>query len=312
MSLKIALQMDAIEKINFSSDSTLLLGLEAQRRGYELFYYQPHQLYLLNGKAFANAYTIELYSDENNYYKLSEEKKINLEMMDVILMRQDPPFDMNYITACHILEKIAHKTIVINNPAEVRNCPEKLFICDFPDLMPPTIISKNYRAIKNFKDHYKDIVIKPLYAHGGRDVLRINDDNNFDQILENFSKIYDHPFIAQKFLPEIIEGDKRIILSRGHPIGAMKRVPQDGEIKSNLVAGGTAHPCKLTKRDIDICNIIGPELDKRGLLLAGIDIIGDYITEINVTSPTGLAAINKIDNICLESIIWDDIIKSKY
>jgi glutathione synthase len=310
MTLKIAIQMDDICKINFKSDSTFIMALEAQERNYELYYYQPSQLCMFNKDVYAYVSKAKFFNDPKCYYEFEDPEIINLKSMDIILMRQDPPFDMNYITACHMLENISDSTLIINNPKEVRNCPEKLFVCNFPNLMPPTLITQNINAIKNFREQYQDIVIKPLYAHGGKDVFRVKyDDENFLSIISSLQTTYNHPFVIQKFLPEIVNGDKRIILVDGVPAGAISRVPEIGQIKSNLIAGGTAKKCQLNDRDYEICNIIGPELSKRGLLLAGIDIIGEYVTEINVTSPTGLASINNLYQINITSIIWDKIIQ---
>lgn len=308
MTLSVALQMDAIEHLRVASDSTLLLGLEAQKRGHILYYYQPWQLMLKNGVVMANVRPVTLHREEDRYFSLGEERLIALSEMDVVLMRNDPPFDMAYITATYHLERIHPATLVVNNPREVRDAPEKLFVCDYPTLMPPTLVAQDKAALKAFRREYQDIILKPLYAHGGRDVFRVKyDDVNFTTLLDILEKTYSCPLIAQAFIPEITEGDKRIILVDGEPVGSLSRIPAEGNIRSNLVAGGSAIKSVLTERDLEICAAIGPELKRRGLLFAGIDVIGRYITEINVTSPTGIPSINRLDNICVESLIWDAI-----
>lgn len=308
MTLNIAIQMDAVEHLRVASDSTLLLGLEAQKRGYRLYYYQPWQLMLKNGVVMAHIRPVTFYRDRQPHYSLGEEVLVELTSMDVVLMRNDPPFDMAYLTATYHLERIHPRTLVVNNPKEVRDAPEKLLVCNFPELMPPTLITQDIAALKAFRREYQDIILKPLYAHGGRDVFRVKaDDANFTGIVDVLQKLYPCPMIAQQFLPEIAEGDKRIILVDGEPQGCLARIPADGEIRSNLVAGGSAIYTELTERDREICAAIGPELKQRGLLFAGIDVIGRYITEINVTSPTGLPSINRLSNACVEAVIWDAI-----
>lgn len=308
MTLSVAIQMDAIEHLRVASDSTLLLGLEAQKRGFTLYYYQPKQLVLKNGMVMARVRPLTLYREAKQYFALGEEQLVALAEMDVVLMRNDPPFDMAYLTATYHLERIHPATLVINNPKEVRNAPEKLLVCDFPELMPPTVITQDHVELKAFRKEYKDIILKPLYAHGGRDVFRVKEDDvNFTGIIEVLEKLYPCPLIAQAFLPEIAEGDKRIILVEGEPAGALTRIPASGEVRSNLAAGGSAIKTTLTERDREICAAIGPELKRRGLLFAGIDVIGRYITEINVTSPTGIPSINRLSNGCVEVVIWDAI-----
>ena len=308
MTRSVAIQMDAIESIRVASDSTLPLAIEAAMRGYSLYYYHPRQMLLKNGVVMARVRPLQVRPDPKDYYTLGEEILMPLEQMDIILMRQDPPFDMNYLTATYLLERLHPKTLVVNNPAEVRNCPEKLLVSHFPELMPPTLITQDRTEITHFRAEYKDIILKPLYAHGGRDVFHIKPgDDNFIATLEVFEKLYPCPLIAQAYLPEIAQGDKRIVLVNGEPKGSIIRIPAEGQIRSNLVAGGSAHVSILTDRDKEICSIIGPELKKRGLIFAGIDVIGRYITEINVTSPTGLPSINRLSNACVERDIWDSI-----
>jgi glutathione synthase len=308
MTLSVAIQMDAIERINVGSDSTLVLALEASRRGHRLFYYQPKDLSLSNGKVIARVRSLQVRADKNDYYTLGEETLVDLRDMDIVLMRQDPPYDMNYLTTTYLLERIHPHTLVVNNPTEIRNCPEKLLVCNYPELMPPTLITQDKVEITRFRAEHKDIILKPLYAHGGRDVFRVTpEDNNFLTILDALEKLYPCPLIAQAYLPEILQGDKRIILVDGEPKGAITRIPAEGMVRSNLAAGGTAHHTTLTARDHEICAAIGPELKKRGLVFVGIDVIGQYITEINVTSPTGLPSINRLSKLCVEREVWDAI-----
>jgi len=311
MTYSVAIQMDPFDKINVDSDSTIVLALEAARRGHRLYYYQPRQLSLENGIVYARIRSLAIRPGKQDYYTLGEEEKIPLAEMDIVLMRQDPPFDMHYMTATYLLERVHPQTLVVNNPAEVRNCPEKLLVCHFPELMPPTLITEDRKEITRFRQEHKNIILKPLYAHGGRDVFHIKqDDDNFPATLDVFEKLYHCPLIAQAYVPEITQGDKRIILVDGEAKGALNRIPPAGQIRSNLVAGGTAHFTTLSERDLEIAAIIGPELKKRGLIFAGIDVIGPYITEINVTSPTGLPSVNRLNNLCVERDIWD-VIESK-
>lgn len=303
MSLKVAIQMDAIESINIDSDTSFILGLEAQKRGYELYYYQPENLSLYDGLVVASLQKITLQRVKDNHFKSGKAKLTDLSTMDVVLMRQDPPYDMNYLTYTYFLDKIHPKTLVVNNPAEVRNCPEKLFVCDFKEFTPPTLISSDLAAIKAFKKQHGDIVVKPLYSFGGRDVYKIS--NDLEERVGELLDKYRTPLIAQKFLKEITQGDKRIILINGEVAGMINRIPQEGEIRSNLAQGGTGEKTTLTKREKEICAVLKPELKKRGLLLAGIDVIGGYLTEINVTSPTGLQVINRLYDVCLEAEFWD-------
>ena len=308
MTLKVAIQMDPLESIDVEADSTFLLGLEAQARGYQLYHYLPENLTLNERTVIAAAQKIKLKNNQGEHFQAQEFEWINLEEVDVVLMRQDPPFDMAYITATHILEKICEKTLVVNNPISVRNSPEKIFVTKFPELMPPTIISKNIDILTSFRAKYKDLIIKPLFGNGGAGVFHIGpNDENFYSLLEFFFATYREPLIAQRYEPSVREGDKRIILIDGEPVGALNRVPPHNDSRSNLHIGGRAEKAMLTDRDKEICKIIGPHLRDLELLFVGIDVIGKVITEINVTSPTCLQEINRFDSIKLETKIWDSI-----
>jgi len=311
MSLRIALQMDAIQDIDLTGDSTFVLGLEAQKRGYQIYHYLPDQLSLDQGTVKARMRPLTLRYQADDFYTLGDEQVHSLADFDVVLLRQDPPFDMGYISYTHLLERIHPDTLVVNDPYHVRNAPEKLFILDFPDLLTPTMISRDASAIHEFRKQHGDIIIKPLFGNGGAGVFHITPDNeNLNSLLEMFFASNREPIMAQQYLGDVRQGDKRIILIDGEPVGATNRVPQQGEARSNMHVGGRAEASILTKRDLDICEAIGPELKKRGLIFTGIDVIGDYMTEINVTSPTGLQEINRFNNTCLEHHIWD-VIESK-
>jgi glutathione synthase len=308
MSLSVAIQMDPIESIDINGDSTFVMGLEAQARGYAIWHYLPNALSLKDGRVTARARRLELRREFGRHFTLGDFETIELSKMDVVLMRQDPPFDMAYITATHILEHIHPKTLVVNDPAQVRNAPEKLFVTHFEGVMPPTLITSDPAAIFNFREEYKDIIIKPLFGNGGAGVFHLKPgDENLSSLLELFSQFYREPVIAQRYLPEVRDGDKRIILIDGEPAGAIDRVPAAGEARANMHVGGKAIKATLTDRDLEICKTIGPALRERGLLFVGIDVIGDYLTEINVTSPTGLQEINAFDGAKLEAQIWDAI-----
>jgi glutathione synthase len=308
MSLAVAIQMDPIESIDINGDSTFVMGLEAQERGYALWHYAPSAISLRDGRVTARAQRLELRREVGRHFTLGEMETVDLSTMDVVLMRQDPPFDMGYITATHILEHIHPKTLVVNDPAEVRNAPEKLYVTHFEGVMPPTLITSDGDAIADFRAEHEDIIIKPLFGNGGAGVFHIKpDDENLTSLLEMFTQFYREPVIAQRYLPAVRDGDKRIILVDGVPVGAINRVPADGEARANMHVGGTALQDVLTPRDKELCAIIGPDLKARGLLFVGIDVIGDYMTEINVTSPTGLQEINRFDNVKLEATIWDAI-----
>jgi len=308
MSLKVAIQMDPIQSVDIDGDSTFVLALEAQSRGHSLWHYAPSALAFDRGRVLATAETLEVRREKGNHFTLGAPETIDLADMDVVLMRQDPPFDMSYITATHVLEHVHPKTLVVNDPAEVRNAPEKLFVTHFADLMPPTLISSDRRRIAAFRDEFKDIIVKPLYGNGGAGVFHIKPgDENLNSLLEMFTEMYREPVIVQKYLPEIRQGDKRIILVDGEAKGVINRVPAEGEARSNMHVGGTPLKSEMSARDIEICERLGPELKKRGLIFVGIDVIGDWLTEINVTSPTGLQEIARFDGTHLEADIWDAI-----
>ena len=312
MSLNVAIQMDPIDSIDIMGDSTFVLALEAQRRGHSLHYYLPQALTYRDGKVTARSQPLTVRREAGNHFDLGESEQVNLARMDVVLMRQDPPFDMAYITATHLLEQIHPETLVVNDPAEVRNAPEKIFVTRFPELMPPTLITSSREEILEFRAEYKDIIVKPLYGNGGAGVFHIKPgDENLSALLELFADLYREPIIVQRYQPEVREGDKRIILVDGVAVGATNRVPQEGEARSNMHVGGTPKPTTLTRREQEICDAIGPELKARGQIFVGIDVIGDYLTEINVTSPTGLQEVNRFDNVCLEATIWDAIEERK-
>jgi len=311
MSLKVALQMDPIESVDINGDSTFALGLEAENRGYKLYHYDVDDLSLQDGRVTAHARALTLRREMGNHFSYGAEDKIDLaEDVDVILMRQDPPFHMGYITATHILEHVHPKTLVVNDPAAVRNAPEKIFLTRFPDLMPPTLITSNRRDVIAFREEHKDIIVKPLYGNGGAGVFRIRqDDQNLSSLIEIFQKFYPEPFIVQQYLSDVTKGDKRIILVDGEAVGAINRVPQAGEVRSNMHVGGEAKKTELTDRERQICDEIGPTLREQGLLFVGIDVIGDYLTEINVTSPTGIQEIQHFDGTDISALLWDAIEK---
>ncbi|OHC75681.1 MAG: glutathione synthase [Rhodospirillales bacterium RIFCSPLOWO2_12_FULL_58_28] len=308
MGLRVAIQMDPIESINIDADSTFVLALEAQRRGHVLYHYLPDGLAFTQGKVLARARSLKVRRSKGDHFSLGPAQTVDLKDFDIVLMRQDPPFDMAYITATHLLEHIHPKTLVVNDPAEVRNAPEKLFVTQFPDLMPPTLIASDRERIAAFRDEHKDIIVKPLFGNGGAGVFHIPPgDENLNSLLEMFTRFYREPVIVQAYLPEVRAGDKRIILIDGEAAGAINRVPSAGEARANMHAGATPFKAELTARDREICEAIGPSLKERGLIFAGVDVIGGCLTEINVTSPTGLQEINRFDGVCLEARIWDAI-----
>jgi glutathione synthase len=310
MPLRVAIQMDPIETVNIEGDSSFVMGLSAEARGHTLWHYLPRQLTLRDGRAFARARPMSLRRKRGDHFTLGDEELIELSTMDVILMRQDPPFDMAYITATHILETVHPKTLVVNDPVHVRNAPEKLFVTHFPDLMPPTIITSDRQEILAFREYHKDIIVKPLFGNGGAGVFHIKpEDENLNALLEMFTQLYREPIQVQRYVPEVRQGDKRIILIDGEAVGAINRVPAAGESRSNMHVGGRAEKSSLTQRDREICDAIGPALRERGMIFVGIDIIGNYLTEINVTSPTGLQEVNRFDKVVLEDRIWDAIEK---
>ncbi len=308
MSLAVAIQMDPIETINIDADSTFVLALEAQRRGHALFHYLPRQLFYREGRVYARARPLQVRRERGNHASLGEAQILDLATLDVILMRQDPPFDMSYITATHLLEHVHPNTLVVNDPVHVRNAPEKLFVTHFDSLLPPTLITADRAEVLEFRKAHREIIIKPLFGNGGAGVFHVTEgDENLNALLEMFTQLYREPVIVQRYVPEVRQGDKRIILVDGDPVGAIDRVPAAGEARSNLHVGGTAMKAVLTTRDREICEAIGPALKSRGLVFVGIDVIGNYLTEINVTSPTGLQEINRFDGVKLEEKVWDAI-----
>ncbi|WP_421698976.1 glutathione synthase [Ancylobacter sp.] len=308
MSLNVAVQMDPIDRINIAGDSAFALMLEAQARGHALAYYTPDRMAMRDGEVFATVHPLEVRDVKGDHYTLGEARRVRLDTFDVILMRQDPPFDMSYITATHMLERIHPKTLVVNDPAHVRNAPEKIFVTEFPDLMPPTLITRDLNEIKAFRDEFGDIVMKPLYGHGGASVFRLTrDDLNFGSLYDLFATTFREPWVVQRFLPEVKHGDKRIILVDGVFAGAVNRVPSEGDLRSNMVRGGAAAETDLTPREREICERLGPALRERGLLLTGIDVIDGHLTEINVTAPTGIRAIKRIGGPDIAVTVWDMI-----
>ncbi|MDR3439639.1 glutathione synthase [Telmatospirillum sp.] len=308
MSLAVAIQMDPIESIKIDADSTFVLALEAEKRGHRLFHYLPEDLTLRQGVVSAWARPLSVRRVRGDHFTLGEPAQINLADVDVVLMRQDPPFDMAYITTTHLLEHIHPKTLVVNDPVQVRNAPEKLLVTHFPDLMPPTLITADRRQIVDFRAEQGEIIVKPLYGNGGAGVFHVTpSDDNLNSLLELFAEISREPVMVQRYLPEVRQGDKRIVLIDGVAVGAINRVPAAGEARSNMHVGGRAEKSQLTARDKEICAAIGPTLKELGMIFVGIDVIGDYLTEINVTSPTGLQEINRFDGTTLESLVWDAI-----
>jgi glutathione synthase len=308
MGLIVAVQMDPIERIDIGGDSTFALLLEAQTRGHTLFYYGPRDLTFREGKVTARALPLTVRAIRGDHFALGEPFVYDLAAADVVLMRQDPPFDMAYITATHILERIHPGTLVVNDPAQVRNAPEKLFVTEFGDFIPPTLITSDRREIHEFRARHREIILKPLYGNGGAGVFRVGpDDENLGSLLEMFTQFYREPVIVQHYLPEVRKGDKRIILVDGEFAGAINRVPAAGEARSNMHVGGRPEKTELTPRERDICSAIGPELKRRGLIFTGIDVIGDYMTEINVTSPTGIHEVRRFGGADIAALIWDAI-----
>jgi len=306
MALKAAFQMDPIDKIDIRGDSTFALLLEAQRRSHELFYYEPAALSMSEGRLLAAGRPIEVKDQRDDHYRLGAAVRADLSEFDVVHLRQDPPFDMSYITTTHLLEKIHPKTVVVNDPAHVRNAPEKLFVTEYLDFMPPTLITRSADDVKAFRAEHRDIIVKPLYGNGGEAVFRIvPEDRNFASLVELFQTVFKEPFIVQKYLPAVREGDKRIILVDGEVAGAINRIPADDDTRSNLHVGGKPVPVELTARDRDICAALGPELKRRGLIFTGIDVIGTYLTEINVTSPTGIREVKRFGGNDIAAMIWD-------
>ena len=308
MPLKIACQMDPIEKTDIRGDSTFAMLLEAERRGHEIFYYTPDKLALDGASLMARGATLRVRDKAGDFFTLSAPRRIDLASQDVVLLRQDPPFDMGYITNSHLLERIHPKTLVVNDPREVRNAPEKVWVLDFQDLMPPTLVTRNPEDIQEFRARHKDIIVKPLYGNGGAGVFRIQPgDTNLASLIEMFHGVNREPLMVQQYRPEVRGGDKRIILVDGEIAGAINRVPAEGETRSNMHVGGKPTPTELTPRDREICARLGPHLKSRGLLFTGIDVIGPYLTEINVTSPTGIRQVKAFGGNDIAAMIWDAI-----
>jgi glutathione synthase len=308
MTLKVAVQMDPIARINVRGDSTFALLLEAQKRGHALSYYTPEALSLNGKQIVAPVRPLTVRDQEGDHFTLGDPKRVDLESFDVILLRQDPPFDLAYITTTHFLERIHNKVLVVNNPASVRNAPEKIFVMEFADLMPPTLISRDKDEINAFRKQHGDVVMKPLYGHGGAAVFRVTpQDMNFGSLYDMFAVTFREPWVIQKFLPNVKHGDKRIILVDGEFAGAVNRVPAEDDLRSNMVRGGAAKATDLSAREIEICKRLGPHLRQMGLLFVGIDVIDGNLTEINVTSPTGIRAIAKLGGPDVAAIIWDCI-----
>ncbi|MCR8724021.1 glutathione synthase [Frigidibacter sp. ROC022] len=308
MPLKIAIQMDPIGPINIDADSTFRIAEEAQARGHSLFYYTPDRLAWQDGRVTARGWPLEVRRVKGDHYRLGAETEVDLADWDVVWLRQDPPFDMGYITTTHILEHLMPGTLVVNDPFWVRNSPEKLLVLSFPDLHPPTTIARDLETLKAFKHAHGDIILKPLYGNGGAGVFRLDPaDRNLNALHELFTSMSREPLIAQKFLPAVASGDKRIILVDGEAVGAINRVPAEGETRSNMHVGGRPEPVGLTERDREICDRIGPVLKEKGQIFVGIDVIGDWLTEINVTSPTGILELERFDGANIAGRIWDAI-----
>ena len=308
MPLKVAVQMDHISRLHIRGDSTFALMLEGERRGHSLYHYTPDRLSLRNGRVEARVEPVEVRDEEGSHFTLGSAEPVDLSTFDVVLLRQDPPFDMGYITTTHILDRIHPKTLVVNDPTHVRNAPEKLFVTEFTGLTPPTLISRDRKEILAFREAHGDIIVKPLYGNGGAGVFRIaGGDENLAALLEIFEDVYREPFVIQRYLPEVRKGDKRIILVEGEPVGIINRVPAAGEARSNMHVGGRPEPVEMTARDREICAAIGPTLRERGLIFVGIDVIGEYLTEINVTSPTGIREVKRFGGADIAALVWDAI-----
>lgn len=312
MSLKVAVQTDPMESIKIRGDSGFALMLEAQRRGHEVFYYHPDSLAMRDGMPSALAYPLQVRDVEGDHFTLGEGARVGLDSFDVILMRQDPPFDLHYITATHFLERVHPKTLVVNDPTSVRNAPEKIFVTQFPQLMPKTLVTRDFDEIRAFRKEMGDIVMKPLYGHGGAGVFRIRQgDENFGSFLDTFAALTREPWVIQQYLPAVRDGDKRIILVDGVFAGAVNRVPAADDLRSNMVRGGAAETTQISAREREICETIGPDLKARGIILAGIDVIGGNLTEINVTAPTGIRAIRRLGGPDIAATVWEAIEKRR-
>lgn len=305
MALHVAIQMDPIQSINIDADSTFRLAEEAQSRGHQLFYYTPDKLIYREGRIYARGWPLSVQRVRGDHYRLGQEAEVDLSTFDVVWLRQDPPFDMGYITTTYLLERIHPQTLVVNDPFWVRNSPEKLLVLNFPELTPPTLIARDLATIRAFKADHGDVILKPLYGNGGAGVFRLDpNDRNLSSLHELFTGINREPLIVQKFVPAVVKGDKRIILVDGEPVGAINRVPATGETRSNMHVGGRPEPTKLTDREREICAVIGPVLREKGQIFVGIDVIGDFLTEINVTSPTGIQELERFDGVNIAEKVW--------
>lgn len=308
MSLKVAIQMDPIGPINIDADSTFRIAEEAQARGHSLFYYTPDKLAYREGKVIARGWPLTVQRVKGAHFTLGDEIEVDLSNYDVVWLRQDPPFDMGYITTTHILDMIHPSTLVVNDPFWVRNYPEKLLVLQFTDLTPPTMIARDLATLRAFRAEHGDVILKPLYGNGGAGVFKLHSgDSNLASLHEMFSGINREPLIMQKFLPDVSKGDKRVILVDGEPVGAINRVPAEGETRSNMHVGGRPEKVALTERDLEICAAIGPLLREKGQIFVGIDVIGNWLTEINVTSPTGLQELERFDGVNVTAKIWEAI-----
>lgn len=308
MALTVAIQMDPIDAIDINGDTTFRLAEEAQARGHSLFYYTPDALVFDEGRLLATGSDLTVRRVEGDHFSIGKQRVVDLSDMDVVWLRQDPPFDMSYITTTHLLERIHPETLVVNDPKWVRNYPEKLLVLDFPDLTPPTMIARDLASLKAFKARHKDIIVKPLYGNGGAGVFRLDAaDRNLNSLWELFASVSREPLIAQKFLPAVEKGDKRVLLVDGQPVGAINRVPAKGETRSNMHVGGRPEKVELDERDREICTAIGPLLKEKGQILVGIDVIGGWLTEINVTSPTGIQELERFDGVNTAALVWEAI-----
>ncbi|MGA1799805.1 glutathione synthase [Sphingomonas sp. 4RDLI-65] len=310
MSLTVAVQMDPLDSINIAGDSTFALMLSAQDRGHTLFHYSAEDLNYRDGRVWAKVHPVTVQRVVGDHFSVGEPVNLDLgDEADVVLMRQDPPFDLGYITATHLLERIADKTLVVNDPAQVRNAPEKVFVLDYPQFMPPTLVTRSLDEARKFLAEHGAIVIKPLHGNGGKAIFKVESDGaNLSALMEVFNMTWREPHMVQAFLPDVAKGDKRIVLIDGEVAGAINRLPGEGEIRSNLAVGGSAEKSELTDKEREICAVLGPELKKRGLLFVGIDVIGGtWLTEINVTSPTGIVAIERFDGTDVSAMIWEAI-----
>ncbi|OWU83284.1 glutathione synthetase [Oceanicola sp. 22II-s10i] len=310
--MKVAFQMDPIDRIDIRADSTFRLAEEAQARGHELYYYTPDNLSYREGRVMARAARLEVRRKQGDHFTLGDWADVDLADLDVVWLRQDPPFDMHYITTTHLLERVHPDTLVVNDPFWVRNCPEKLLVLDFPQLMPATTVARDIATIRAFKEKHGDVILKPLYGNGGAGVFRLDqNDRNLSSLYELFTGFSREPLIVQQYLPAVTKGDKRVILVDGEPIGAINRVPAAGETRSNMHVGGRPEKVGLTERDREICATIGPVLKEKGQVFVGIDVIGDNLTEINVTSPTGIQELERFDGINAAAAIWEAVERRK-